>query len=159
MPLGAELTVFDLAAVGTVGFLKWAALEALASACTSEIESAIHGVSRNLETECRPSRFEYEGCSVGKFADPATIAARARQRAGLFCPREVKFFCPLQAEANDLHSGTVLEERAQHIEAEGAHAFHDVAGFFDALVETDFIQEFKECALRRRHQRALGRLG
>lgn len=39
-PLDAKLSVFDLAAAGGVGFREWAALEVLASGCTTEIESA-----------------------------------------------------------------------------------------------------------------------
>lgn len=39
-PLGASLSVFDLAAAGAVGFGGWAALEQFAHACTAEIESA-----------------------------------------------------------------------------------------------------------------------
>jgi hypothetical protein len=39
-PLESPLSVFDLAAVGAVGFRGWAALEQFAHACTAEIESA-----------------------------------------------------------------------------------------------------------------------
>lgn len=39
-PLNSELTVFDLAAAGGVGFREWATLEPLVTACTCEIESA-----------------------------------------------------------------------------------------------------------------------
>jgi len=39
-PLASQLTVFDLAAVGAVGFREWATLEVMAAGCTSEIESA-----------------------------------------------------------------------------------------------------------------------
>lgn len=39
-PLEYPLSVFDLAAVGAVGFRGWAALEQFAHACTAEIESA-----------------------------------------------------------------------------------------------------------------------
>jgi hypothetical protein len=38
--LDVPLSVFDLAAAGSVGFREWAVLEPLAAACTSEIESA-----------------------------------------------------------------------------------------------------------------------
>ena len=39
-PLSSELTVFDLAAAGGVGFREWATLEPLVTECTCEIESA-----------------------------------------------------------------------------------------------------------------------
>ena len=39
-PLSSELTVFDLAAAGGVGFRAWATLEPLVTACTCEIVSA-----------------------------------------------------------------------------------------------------------------------
>jgi hypothetical protein len=39
-PLDARLDVFDLAAVGAVGFREWAALEPIIPYCTCEIESA-----------------------------------------------------------------------------------------------------------------------
>jgi Apea-like HEPN len=39
-PLESPLSVFDLAAVGAVGFRGWAALEQFAHACTAEVESA-----------------------------------------------------------------------------------------------------------------------
>ena len=39
-PLNSELTVFDLAAAGSVGFREWATLEPLVTACTCEIVSA-----------------------------------------------------------------------------------------------------------------------
>ena len=39
-PLNSELTVFDLAAAGGVGFREWATLEPLVTACTCEIVSA-----------------------------------------------------------------------------------------------------------------------
>ena len=39
-PLGSELSVFDLAAAGSVGFREWATLEPIAAECVCEIESA-----------------------------------------------------------------------------------------------------------------------
>ena len=39
-PLSSELTVFDLAAAGGVGFREWATLEPFVTACTCEIGSA-----------------------------------------------------------------------------------------------------------------------
>ena len=39
-PLSSELTVFDLAAAGGVGFREWATLEPFVTECTCEIESA-----------------------------------------------------------------------------------------------------------------------
>lgn len=40
VPLEAPLSVFDLAAVGAVGFREWAVLEPVSHACTCEIETA-----------------------------------------------------------------------------------------------------------------------
>ena len=39
--LKSELTVFDLAAAGSVGFREWATIEPFAAGCRSEIESAL----------------------------------------------------------------------------------------------------------------------
>lgn len=39
-PLNEPLSIFDLAAAGSVGFKAWAALEPFAARCTAEIESA-----------------------------------------------------------------------------------------------------------------------
>ena len=44
-PLSSELTVFDLAAAGGVGFREWATLEPLVRKCTCEIESAEDSVT------------------------------------------------------------------------------------------------------------------
>ena len=44
-PLSSELTVFDLAAAGGVGFREWATLEPLVTKCTCEIESAKDSVT------------------------------------------------------------------------------------------------------------------
>ena len=44
-PLTVELSVFDLAAVGAVGFREWAALEPFASAVRCEIESSVDGAA------------------------------------------------------------------------------------------------------------------
>ncbi len=40
IPLEAPLSVFDLAAVGAVGFREWAVLEPMSNLCTCEIETA-----------------------------------------------------------------------------------------------------------------------
>lgn len=39
-PMSEPLSIFDLAAVGSVGFKEWATLEPICSHCTAEIESA-----------------------------------------------------------------------------------------------------------------------
>ena len=59
-PLSSELTVFDLAAAGGVGFREWATLEPLVTECTCEIESAKDSDTSpgydtlNRGSRCRP---------------------------------------------------------------------------------------------------------